>query len=337
MATGNPPPKPPPTFHHPFRLRGMALAAGGIWLLLVGVGLSSYCIGQSKAVCANSAATALGPYLVILAFIPMIAGIALTVRRSSLVPTGPQVSTSLRYRRWAREAVFPTLGILLVTAGIWVSWNCPLTPSGDCQQTAYAPFGAVVASSGVILAALGVVIATGAVVTRAVREGSPERNLGRRRGRWFRLVRHAAAGSAGVALGVALVLSVVVFPWVFGPAQIDKTMEFVDYDWVAVTTVWGDVHVNMTGSWTASAPSWQWWGYSGLNNEPACYPRCGNGSTGGVIGFSEDFCVQWPGGGTNYYWGTTMTIYIAFAAPPNASDTVRLAMTLVVTHSTVCA
>jgi hypothetical protein len=137
-------------------------------------------------------------------------------------------------------------------------------------------------------------------------------------------------------LGVVLVLSAVVFPWWFGPVHINDTLEFNDSQGLPVATVWGNVHVSLVGTWTASAPTWQTSYSSGVSAPPACWPRCGNASESGSVNWSTDLCVELAGGGTNYGWGPTLTLYLLFAAEPNSPDTVQTHLTLVVTASSSC-
>jgi hypothetical protein len=143
--------------------------------------------------------------------------------------------------------------------------------------------------------------------------------------------------AVGVTLAASLVLFAVVFAWIVGPVPLDYQLAFVDQASNPVVTVWGDVHVNISGSWTASTPTWPTWGYSEPHSTPLCYPRCGNGSTAGTVDYASDFCTSWPDGGTSYGWGSTITIYIGFAAAPGRSDSVSLHATATVTHSSQCA
>jgi hypothetical protein len=170
-------------------------------------------------------------------------------------------------------------------------------------------------------------------------------------GKALRWRRHPAAVVSLVSIGIVLLWLALPSPWgvgvferqsppargVFGTTHIDEVLHFVDSEQVPVATVWGDVHVNLTGRWSASAPTWQVRDYSGFYSVPPCWPRCGNSSESGVVNWTEDFCTNWPGGGTSYFLGPTLTFYLVFSANSNASDTVWTHLTLVVTPSSACA
>jgi hypothetical protein len=121
-----------------------------------------------------------------------------------------------------------------------------------------------------------------------------------------------------------------------GTLQLDNVLEFVNRTAFPAVTVWGDVQLNLTGPWSASAPTWVWHGYSTPYNVPACYPYCGNSSQAGVINWEEIFCTDWPGGGTSYWGSQNLTSYVVFWTLPNASDAVSFNVTAVVTPLNAC-
>jgi hypothetical protein len=174
------------------------------------------------------------------------------------------------------------------------------------------------------------------------------------RGRIPRWRIHSATIVCAISIGAVLLWIAVPSPWgigVFEPqshsalqprggpngtVQFDSVLEFVNHTSFPVATVRGDVQLNLTGPWSASAPTWVWHGYSTPYSVPACYPYCGNASQGGVINWEEIFCTDWPGGGTSYWWGQNLTSYVVFWTSPNASDTVSIDLTAVVTALNVC-
>jgi hypothetical protein len=119
-------------------------------------------------------------------------------------------------------------------------------------------------------------------------------------------------------------------------AQLNQVLEFVNSTAIPVATVSGDVQLNLTGPWAASAPTWVWRGYSTPSTEPECFPYCGNSSEAGVINWEEIFCNDWPGGGTSYWWGQNLTSYVAFWTLTNDSDTVSINMSVIVTPLNAC-
>lgn len=166
---------------------------------------------------------------------------------------------------------------------------------------------------------------------------------------------HSRAIVCTIIVGIALLWIALPSPWgsgAFGPpaqrtplppggpngtVEFDNVVAFVNSTAFPVATVWGDVHVNLTGSWSASGPTWVWQGYSGFYSVPECYPYCGNSSEAGVISWGETFCTNWPGGGTSYWPGeNNLTTFVVFWAPPSVSDTVSINLTAVVSPLNVC-
>jgi hypothetical protein len=148
---------------------------------------------------------------------------------------------------------------------------------------------------------------------------------------------------AAVAVGLAVAVPAIYLPqpsYSPNPSQggyVDTALWFTGVTWVPAVTVSGDVHVRITGTWTSSSDTWFATGSSVPFFPPACWPRCGNASTAGVINITQDECTTWPGGGTSYFEGTNITLYVVFASKPGVDNVVWLNMATVVTPSTACA
>jgi len=122
-----------------------------------------------------------------------------------------------------------------------------------------------------------------------------------------------------------------------GTVQFDHLLEFVNYTYLPLATVSGDVQLNVTGNWSASEPTWVWRGWSEFYSVPECYPYCGNSSEAGVINWGETFCTNWPGGGTSYPLGQeNLTAYAVFWTLPDSGDTVSVNLTTEATTLSAC-
>lgn len=116
----------------------------------------------------------------------------------------------------------------------------------------------------------------------------------------------------------------------------DSSVEFNGSEFVPVVAVSGSIHVVISGSWTGAGPTWQSWGVGQPFLPPLCFPRCGNASLAGLVSYSADFCSSWPSGGTSYYNGHDLTVYIGFATLTGVTDTVRLHLAVDTSPSSVC-
>lgn len=145
---------------------------------------------------------------------------------------------------------------------------------------------------------------------------------------------------ACIAVGLAVAVPAFYLPGQQSQSNggISSSLVFTNERSIGLVNVSGDVHVNVTGSWGASSPTWQTWGY----NPPfpvgvfACYPYCGNSSIGGAINYSSDFCTSWLGGGTSYANGRNVTLLIVFATGPIVPDFVSFHVESDITPSDAC-
>ncbi|MCI4355462.1 MAG: hypothetical protein L3K06_08900 [Thermoplasmata archaeon] len=141
----------------------------------------------------------------------------------------------------------------------------------------------------------------------------------------------------GVALGVALVLLAGPPQAAARPVSIDRQFSFTGQETFAAATLSGDIHVNFSGNWTASSPTWAAWGHSGPEvGAPPCFPRCGNATTSGAVAYTADYCIAWPGGGTSYAGGAPITLFIYFTSSASSGDIVHLHATMVESPSSAC-
>jgi hypothetical protein len=144
---------------------------------------------------------------------------------------------------------------------------------------------------------------------------------------------------SGLLVGLAVAVPayyIPISPWELS-GGVDTTVQFTYSDILPLLNVTGDVHVNMTGSWAASAQTWQAWDYIGYHLS-SCYPRCGNSSISGTISYSQDFCTKWPDGTSSYGAARPyQIIFVWFATQPNVNDTVGFQLQWDITGSTVCA
>jgi hypothetical protein len=320
MASTVAPPAAGPRPGHPYWLRGLLATIGGCWLLLIGVGLTSYCSGPPTGCTYDYSSLELGQLYAYLAILPIAVGALLLMipgDRGAPLQRAPDKKRSTQNEELAVLA--PLAGILLVAGSVAFAASCGASRAEECPHSADAPVAAVAAL-------LGVGLCAGSAVGPLLRASKRARTA----------LLHLTSGTVGVVLRVGLVLSIVVFPWYFGPVHFDETLEFTDSAGLAFATVWGNVHLNLTGSWTASAPTWQTTYTSGTSSESPCWPRCGNATQSGEINWTADLSIELTGGGTSYQWGPTMTFYLQFAGRPSSPDSVQIHLTLIVTPTSQC-
>ncbi len=145
---------------------------------------------------------------------------------------------------------------------------------------------------------------------------------------------------ACIAIALAVVTPAYYLPGKRTPplGGIEPTLEITDLQSIALVSVSGDVKLTVFGSWEASGPTWQTWGYSQPNpGGPICYLRCGPPATSGRIGYWGEFCTTIPGGGgSDYLNGRNLTVDLVFATVGSTTDTVSFQVEWILTPSNDC-